>query len=140
MTKMTAKDWEILAEFGVTPDNLVVHRDLDLRCSKIKALPEGLVVHGHLDLINTEIEEIPKSITVGKKLFLHRTKIPAIHTDERDYKLYRIETNSCTFYVAGCRIFRSASEAIEHWSSDDYPNSVRGQGFVDAILKAENGA
>lgn len=98
---MEKKDWDILKEHGITPDNLVFEGDLYLDWSEITELPEGLEVRGsaylgnskikklpkdlrvlwHLDLNGSEITELPKGLVVGRCLNLEHTQIKKLPAD-----------------------------------------------------------
>jgi len=56
------------------PDNLFMHRNLDLQNSKIKKLPNNLHVSGWLDINNTEITHLPDNIYIG---FIWHADIPS---------------------------------------------------------------
>ena len=128
---MNPEDWKILAQHGVTPDNLRVGGSLYLEGTAITALPDNLSVGGRLYLRDTAITALPDNLSVGGSLDLEGTAITALHIDSRGYWLVRAGRS----YIAGCRNF-TAIEAIAHWGSEKYPDADRGRAFVDAI-KAE---
>jgi hypothetical protein len=113
---MTPEDWTILADYGVTPDNLEVA--------------------GSLYLIGTGITDLPDNLIVGERIYLSRTGIKPIWTDPRDYDLYYVPTTGRPWIIAGCRKFRSVADAVAHWSAPDYPDQERGAQFVARIREA----
>ena len=149
---MKQSDWYILAQHGVTPNNLTVGGGLDLYRAAITALPERLTVGGDLDLRGTAITALPENLTVDGDLYVYGTaitalpdnlkvrgflyvygtKIKALHICNRGYRLVRVGD----IYLCGCRKF-TAAEAIAHWGSPDYPDAKRGAGFVAAVNAEE---
>jgi hypothetical protein len=49
----------------LTPDELNVRGNLNLRNTPITSLPDGLQVRGYLHLANTKITSLPKGLKVG---------------------------------------------------------------------------
>lgn len=74
-------DWEILAKYGITPDNLTLDGYLDLYGTAITALPDNLTVVRDLDFEGTGITVLPSNLTVGNNLCLRDTAITAIPDD-----------------------------------------------------------
>ena len=64
---MTPNDWEILAKYGVTPDNLAMNGSINLSDrTSLTNLPNGLSVSGSLDLSGcTGLTSLPKDLRVG---------------------------------------------------------------------------
>ena len=113
---MKQSDWDVLARYGVTPENLSVG--------------------GSLDLIETAITSLPENLSVGRSLDLSRTAIPVIYTDDRGYELRKIMAGDAEWFAAGCRLFESRADAMAHWGSPDYPDRERGAAFCAAIRDA----
>ena len=63
---------------SLTPEDLVIKGDLNLRDTKITSLPQGLKVGGWLNLKNTGITSLPDNLKVGGSLDLDRTKITSL--------------------------------------------------------------
>ena len=62
----------------LTPEELDVKGNLNLRNTPITSLPKGLTVGGWLDLINTPITSLPEGLTVGGDLDLENTEITSL--------------------------------------------------------------
>ncbi len=148
MTKLTIKSAEkmmannskslYLRGTGITqlPDNLSVGGSLYLRGTGITQLPDNLSVGGSLYLRGTGITQLPDNLSVGGSLYLEGTGIPFIYHDKpRGYKLYVVSVGDGMWYVAGCRLFKTAESALSHWGSDNYPNKGRGDEYCDAIKR-----
>ena len=129
---MTPNDWEILARFGVTPDNLTASGWLDLRNTAITALPDNLTVRRWLDIRSTAIRALPDNLNLGGGLYPQDTAIVPLYRDPRGYRLDRAGDH----YQAECRRF-TAAEALAHWGSPDYPNRARGDAYCAAIRREE---
>ena len=149
---MNKSNWEILARFGATPDNLSVGGSLDLRgtCvtelpdnlsvggslylrgTCVTELPDNLSVGGSLYLEGTGVTELPDNLSVGGSLYLEGTGVAELLKDDRGYRLHRAGER----YIAGRRNF-SASEALGHWGAGSYPDRERGDAFVAAVRKEE---
>lgn len=129
---MKQSDWDILARFGITPDNLTHDGTLDLEGAKITALPDGLTVGGNLDIAHSAITALPDDLIVEGWIFAECTAVPVLLEDDRDFRLVRAGRS----YISGCRNF-TAAEALKHWGAPDYPNQERGQAYCAAIIAEE---
>lgn len=90
---------------------------------------------GSLDLRGTAITSLPDGLSVGGSLDLHDTAVPIVYEDDRGYELRRIFCGQDEWWVAGCRLFTSRTDALDHWGSDRYPDRTRGRSFCDAIYR-----
>ena len=56
-----------------------------------------------------------------------------IVNDPRGHRLVAVKHDDGWHVFAGCRRFVTLAEAIDHWSSPDYPNLDRGQRYAQAL-------
>jgi hypothetical protein len=75
---MKKKDWEFLAQYGITKDNLTVGGDLDLEGTSVSVLPDNLTVGGYLYLEGTSVSVLPDNLTVGGSLDLRGTSVSVL--------------------------------------------------------------
>ena len=125
-----------LYDTGITslPAGLRVGGYLDLSGTGITSLPTTLHVEGGLYLANLGITSLPHGLHVGGRLGLFGTGIPVIYHDTaRGYELRAVLVGGVVWYVAGCRTFKSATEALAHWGGAEYPNTARGLEYCNAI-------
>ena len=117
------------------PENLSVGGNLHLDgCKAIKELPDNLAVGGYISLCGCKsLTALPEGLTVGGLFLNGCTSLPALFEDDRHYSLVRVGDR----YYAGCRNF-SASEAVEHWGSPDYPDLERGAKYMEAVEVEEH--
>jgi hypothetical protein len=65
------------------PDNLTVERNLWLDNTPIKSLPDNLTVEGNLDLTETQIQSLPRNLKVKAWIFLSYTPLAEKYTKEQ---------------------------------------------------------
>ena len=67
---------------SLTPEDLNIKGNLDLRYTPITSLPDNLKVGGDLYLWNTRIISLPNNLQVGMDLYIYYTPLAKKYTKE----------------------------------------------------------